>query len=120
MIFESFKLICISDFSDSDMFEIWKTLDILLGQQNEVGNFPPNNLGTWYDLVHWCHGAGGAVLTFLQAWEFYNDIKYLKAAEKAAECVWKFGILRKGNSVCHGVVGNTYPFFQMYQYSNDI
>ena len=32
-----------------------------------------------------------------------KDTKYLKAAEDAAEHIWKFGMLRKGVGLCHGM-----------------
>jgi len=39
------------------------------------------------------------------------------SAEKASECVWNFGILKKGFGLCHGVPGSAFAFLTMYRYT---
>jgi hypothetical protein len=40
----------------------------------------------------------------------YPDLrnKLLSAALKAGSITWKYGLLCKGNSLCHGIAGNGY------------
>ena len=41
-------------------------------------------------------------------------LEYQKIAEKAGDCIWKFGLLKKGISLCHGISGNAYSLMQLY------
>ena len=66
-------------------------------------------------IFQWCHGSPGIISTLLKASEIYGDEKYQRLAEEAIEETWKNGILTKGNNLCHGISGNSYVFFQMYQ-----
>ena len=34
--------------------------------------------------------------------------------------LWKYGLLRKGPGICHGVAGNGYAFLALYRYSGDL
>ncbi|CAM9854296.1 unnamed protein product [Chrysoparadoxa australica] len=40
---------------------------------------------------------------------------YAKLAEAAGEAVWKFGLLKKGPGLCHGVSGNAYALLFLYK-----
>jgi membrane transport protein XK len=40
------------------------------------------------ELVHFCHGAPGAIPLFLEAHKMYSNDKYLEAALLCGECVW--------------------------------
>jgi hypothetical protein len=71
--------------------------------------------GVFTDRVHWCNGSTGAVFLFARAYQVYGDKSYLEAARRAAEHVWKYGLLRKGNGLCHGVAGNGYAFLTLYR-----
>jgi len=69
---------------------------------------------------HWCHGAPGAIGPLLSAVQLFLKIaessdseincafaqKLYRAAMKAGELTWQYGILLKGNSLCHGISGN--------------
>ena len=66
-------------------------------------------------LVHWCHGAPGVIPLLHRAYEVFEDAKFLKLMEIALECVWKYGILKKGFGICHGISGNAYPFVWLYK-----
>lgn len=68
-----------------------------------------------YHLVHWCHGAPGAIYLLAKAYLVFGDEKYLAACHKAADLVWRKGLLRKGPGICHGVAGNAYVFLLMYR-----
>ncbi len=92
------------------------TLTHLLTLQNSDGNFPTSMSGLRDRMkVHWCHGAPGFIPLFHKAYKVYGDTKYLKAMEMALSCVWKYGILRKGYGVCHGIAGNGYSFLCLYK-----
>lgn len=66
-------------------------------------------------LVHWCHGAPGAIYLLIKAYLLFNDEKYLIACHRAAELVWHKGLLLKGPGICHGVAGNGYVSLIMYR-----
>eukprot|EP00565_Helicotheca_tamesis_P000060 CAMPEP_0185734652 /NCGR_PEP_ID=MMETSP1171-20130828/23129_1 /TAXON_ID=374046 /ORGANISM="Helicotheca tamensis, Strain CCMP826" /LENGTH=279 /DNA_ID=CAMNT_0028404703 /DNA_START=24 /DNA_END=863 /DNA_ORIENTATION=+ len=95
------------------------SLDYLHNQRiKSSGNYPPCRGHRDDNLVHFCHGAPGAVLTFLSAHRTYsstatNDHKYLSMAHDAAECVWRYGLLHKGPGLCHGIAGNAYCFLAL-------
>lgn len=45
----------------------------------------------------------------------FREDKYLRACEKAADLIWREGLLRKGPGICHGVAGNGYAFLLMFR-----
>jgi hypothetical protein len=67
------------------------------------------------DKVHWCNGTTGAVFLFARAYEVFGEAAHLDAARRAAEHVWRYGLLRKGNGLCHGIAGNAYAFLSLYR-----
>ena len=69
--------------------------------------------------VHWCSGTPAAVFLFARAYEVFGDAAYLETARRAAEHVWKYGLLRKGNGICHGIAGNGYAFLTLHRISSD-
>lgn len=95
---------------------IVSTLDHLLALQNH-GNFPTttDSVQHGHMSIHWCHGAPGFTALLYRAYEVFNDVKYLKGMEIALDCVWKYGILKKGFGVCHGIAGNAYCFLSLYK-----
>ncbi|XP_038045099.1 lanC-like protein 2 [Patiria miniata] len=83
------------------------------------GNFP-SSLGNSSDrLVHWCHGAPGAIHMLLQAHKVFGDSKYLEAARRCGVVIWERGLLRKGYGLCHGTAGNAYALLTLYQSTKD-
>jgi len=66
-------------------------------------------------LVHWCHGAPGAVYLFTKAAEVLPEEAsvYLAAACRAGDLVWEEGLLKKGPGLCHGVSGNAYALLRL-------
>ncbi len=71
------------------------------------------------DKVHWCNGTTGAVFLFARAYEVFGEGAYLEAARRAAEHVWRYGLLRKGNGLCHGIAGNAYAFLSLYRTTSE-
>lgn len=75
--------------------------------------------GAFSDKVHWCNGTTGAVFLFARAYQLFGEVAYLEAARRAAEHVWRFGLLRKGSGICHGIAGNAYSFLALHRVTSD-
>lgn len=92
------------------------TIDWLLDQRFESGNFPSSMRSTSGDkLVQWCHGAPGFIPLCILAAQIFEEERYMNIATQACDVVWQRGLCTKGYSICHGVSGNAYAFIQMYQ-----
>ncbi|XP_022214380.1 lanC-like protein 3 homolog [Drosophila obscura] len=102
------------------------SIDLFVRLQNSVGNFPVSmeDLSTGRDpdrrLVHWCHGAPGAVYLLAKAYLIFNEEKYLTAIRHAGDLVWNRGVLRKGPGICHGVAGGGYVFLLLFRLTNEM
>lgn len=97
---------------------------IFLALQEADGNFPialgsEKRRNTEKRLVHWCHGAPGAIYFLLKAYKIFKDVKYLDACKKAADLIWEKGLLKKGSGICHGVSGNGYAFLMLYKVTQE-
>ncbi|XP_037933586.1 lanC-like protein 3 homolog [Teleopsis dalmanni] len=107
----------------ADLRDIKRSIDFFLSLQDQEGNFPValEDLKTGREkrLVHWCHGAPGAVYLLAKAYLIFKEDKYLHSLRHAADLVWKKGFLRKGPGICHGVAGNGYVFLLMYRLTNE-
>ncbi|KAH7623947.1 putative LanC-like protein 3 [Nannochloris sp. 'desiccata'] len=106
------------------------------GVHHRRGHFP-SRMGAVRDkepLVHWCHGAPGAVFLFTQAEkvllkstdkdggqraECNQTGRYLAVAERAGETIWQEGLLKKGPGACHGVSGNSFALLKLYKETKD-
>uniref|UniRef100_A0AAF5PHE5 LanC-like protein 3 n=1 Tax=Wuchereria bancrofti TaxID=6293 RepID=A0AAF5PHE5_WUCBA len=100
--------------------DIESTLDWLLEIQSKNGNFASSveEIGMnreSNELLHWCHGATGAVHLMIVAYLSTRKAKFLLAAEKALDLIWEQGVLRKGPGICHGVAGGGYAFLLYYR-----
>lgn len=95
------------------------SIDFLLEIRFPSGNFP-SSLGNKTDrLIHWCHGAPGAIHLLGLAYKVFGDQKYLDAAKQCGDTIWRKGLLKKGYGICHGVSGNAYAFLLLYQLTNE-
>ncbi|KAK8720624.1 hypothetical protein OTU49_013193 [Cherax quadricarinatus] len=98
---------------------IQPTIDYLCNLQFSSGNLP-SSIGNPTDrLVHWCHGAPGAVFLFAKAYQVFGNTSYLEHAKKSGECVWERGLLKKGYGLCHGSAGNGYALLYLYQVTKE-
>ncbi|CAG9313729.1 unnamed protein product [Blepharisma stoltei] len=95
------------------------TLRYLLSLRFPSGNFPSSEGKTRDDLVHFCHGATGAVPMLCQAFLAFQDQNYLDAAIRAGNVIWERGLIKKGKGVCHGISGNGYAFLSLYKATLD-
>ena len=103
---------------------IKNTLDHIALQQSPKGHFnfiddaEPNEDEDDYP-VHFCHGAPGAIPLFIEAHKTFHSAEYLQLAMHTGECVWKYGLLRKGYGLCHGICGNSYLLMSLFKITND-
>ncbi|KAM7188576.1 hypothetical protein V8F33_010541 [Rhypophila sp. PSN 637] len=86
----------------------------LLDLQHSDGNWPSHE-GHHHGgktLVQFCHGAPGFLFSLLSLRQHFPTLhdRIDAAIERARECVWNEGLLRKEPSLCHGVFGNALTF----------
>ncbi|XP_015122370.1 lanC-like protein 3 [Diachasma alloeum] len=105
---------------------VHRSVDFLLSLETPSGNYPsslgktgPNSRREDNELVHWCHGAPGAVYLLAAAYRRYQDPRYLQACLRAGDLVWRKGLLRKGPGICHGVAGSGYVFLLLHRLTDD-
>ncbi|XP_023179029.1 lanC-like protein 3 homolog isoform X2 [Drosophila hydei] len=108
----------------AELRDIKRSIDFFLELQDGEGNFPValEDLRSGRDkrLVHWCHGAPGAVYLMAKAYLIFKEDKYIMSLRRAADLVWKKGFLRKGPGICHGVAGNGYVFLLLFRLTNEM
>jgi len=112
------------DSSDEKIRDILRdirvSIDALLKEKHSSGNYPTGIGSNRAELVHWCHGAPGMILLLCEAFQVFKDDKYLQEARNVVNFVWKYGLLRKGLGLCHGIAGNGYTFLYLYKVTKDI
>jgi len=92
---------------------IKNTIEWILQQQRPDGDFPEPD-ETDDELIQYCHGAPGVMVTMMKAYQIFGDTRYLQGADKASDLVWKTGLLVKGLMLCHGISGNSYMLAYLY------
>ena len=55
-----------------------------------------------------------------RAYQVWRDSSYMSALIKAANCVWRKGLLRRGPGLCHGVSGSGYVFLLLHRMTGDV
>ncbi|CBZ51553.1 hypothetical protein NCLIV_013460 [Neospora caninum Liverpool] len=95
------------------------TLEWLLTLESKNHNWPAVVGETGDYLCHFCHGATGAVFAFGLGSIVFNNREFQKAALRAASCVWKYGLLKKGPGICHGISGSGYGLLMAYKLTRD-
>ncbi|KAJ6596717.1 LanC-like protein 3 like, partial [Pseudolycoriella hygida] len=101
------------------------TIDLLLSLQDEEGNFPTAADDAQENirqppLIQWCHGSPGIIYLLIKAYKVFKEEKYLNAARKVADVIWRCGLLTAGPSLCHGVAGNGYAFLMMFRATGEV
>ena len=51
--------------------------------------------------------------------QVFGKDKYLSAAVKCGDVIWRRGLLKKGYGICHGAAGNAYAFLCLYKQTGD-
>lgn len=121
-MFSSFRLVQARDQLSSGELEklVRPSIDWWVSLRYPSGNFP-SSLGSQTDkLIHWCHGAPGALHLLGLAYVVFEDPRYLDVARSCADVIWSRGLLKKGYGLCHGVSGNGYAFLRMFQLTRDL
>lgn len=103
---------------------VYVSIFFVTALQERDGNFPialasEKQRNTEKRLIHWCHGAPGAFYFLAKAYSIFNDNRYLDACKKSADLIWKYGLLKKGSGICHGIAGNGYVFLILFQLTDD-
>ncbi|KAL1756757.1 hypothetical protein FB107DRAFT_260695 [Schizophyllum commune] len=99
--------------------DIWDTVDWFVSIHDEDGNWPSKAPAhTAYDvneLIQWCHGAPGVLMLLSRALQHPSAARYarrvpsaLRAVDRAANLVYRRGLLRKGIGACHGTAGSIF------------
>ncbi|KAL1745748.1 hypothetical protein HDZ31DRAFT_81726 [Schizophyllum fasciatum] len=99
--------------------DIWDTVDWFVSIQDEDGNWPskaPAHLAySVNELLQWCHGAPGVIMLLSRALQHPSAANHarripsvLQAIDRAANLVYRHGVLRKGLGACHGVAGSVF------------
>lgn len=95
-----------------------------LALQDGDGNFPCDTRDATHPgmniLVHWCHGAPGAIYLLAKAYLHFREERYLHACIRASDLIWRKGLLLKGPGICHGVAGNAYAFLIMHRLTGEM
>lgn len=78
------------------------------------GNFPSSYGKQSVKLVHFCHGAPGVVNALARYMEIFPEhgisLGIPDVIQRALDHIWKYGVLKKGFGLCHGISGNAYTF----------
>merc|ERR1711933_245854 len=64
----------------SEARDVRAAVDFVVDQQMQSGNFPAVLGDDSDDLVHWCHGAPGAVFLLCCAYDRWSEERHLRAA----------------------------------------
>ncbi|KAL6890363.1 hypothetical protein GGI43DRAFT_425508 [Trichoderma evansii] len=74
---------------------------------NWLRNFAPAGDDNLF-LMQWCHGAPGFVFSLKAIRPCFPDMQgQIDAAiANAQEAIWKYGLIKKEPSLCHGILGN--------------
>jgi len=113
------KVICPGSVSEQQEKLVLESMDALLTLRFPSGNLPPCVGDADDRLMHWCHGAPGAIHLYALAWKLYKKPSYLSACHDFADNIWNRGLLKRGYGLCHGVAGNGYGLLCMYQVTGD-
>lgn len=87
-----------------------------LSMQFSSCNFPSSSPPHSDELVQFCHGAPGFIISLSAIKEHYpTDKDFTKDIEeaigKAQDTVWARGLLTKDPCLCHGIAGNALSFY---------
>ncbi len=78
------------------------------------GNFSTSAGSKTIKLVHFCHGAPGIVTALAKFAEIFPEMAIQMGIKEVLQVnldhIWKYGVLKKGFGLCHGISGNAYAF----------
>lgn len=96
------------------MIDVIKGSITFLMQHLINGNFSYKAGVTDTKLVHFCHGAPGVVTALAKFMEMFPEVGISMGLKEVLDVslnhIWKYGVLKKGFGLCHGISGNAYTF----------
>ena len=91
------------------------TIDKLIGQALPSGNFPEYlNDSSSDKSISFTHGATGALYLFCEAFDQFQEPKYLDVAKECGEAIWYRCLVKDINSLSTGITGNVYALLCLY------
>ncbi|CAG8796857.1 20051_t:CDS:2 [Cetraspora pellucida] len=104
--------------------ELFQTIEWLIGIVQMNQNYPARIQSTHDDLIQFCHGAPGIIISLLKIYSLYpthvSSKNILLNAISKVDLVWERGILKKGvTGLCHNTLGNAYTFLLAYLVTRD-
>ncbi|MCJ1243896.1 hypothetical protein MMC30_001093 [Trapelia coarctata] len=83
-------------------------LSHLLDLQDKTGNWPAEASSTHNELIQFCHGAPGFVISLMAVRPHFPNLqpRIDSAIARARRCILEKGLLVKEPSLCHGITGN--------------
>ncbi|CAG8636210.1 9975_t:CDS:2 [Dentiscutata heterogama] len=104
--------------------ELFQTTEWLAGLVQSNENYPARIQSTHDDLIQFCHGAPGIIVSFLKIYSLYPthilSKNILSNVIAKTDLVWERGILKKGvTGLCHNTLGNAYAFLLTYLVTRD-
>ncbi|KAI1716466.1 lanthionine synthetase c-like protein domain-containing protein [Ditylenchus destructor] len=107
--------------TNAERQDVLQTLNWFLTIQSPEGNFPSSSGSSngENELIHWCHGASGAIHMLICAYIITKQDAFLQSAKRCAALIWERGLLRKGPGICHGVAGSGYAFLLLYRITSE-
>ena len=84
----------------------------LLDQQLDTGNWPASRDSERDELVQFCHGAPGILISLLSIRDSFPSLRHRidTACARGREAIEARGLLTKPPSLCHGITGNALAF----------
>jgi len=112
------------DFTNLLLGTVKASLKTLVNLQQPDGNFSSSYGKAGGRLVQFCHGSPGGVTCLLVGAEVFKGTAegklFMESGLKAGENIWKFGIIKKGFGLCHGISGNGYAMLALYRHTSDM
>ena len=67
--------------------------------------------------MNFCHGSPGSIPALIAASDVFpfHRARLLSMAERIGDIIWKEGLVKKGNGLCHGISGNGYMMHLLYR-----
>ena len=134
MIYESYnmypnELKNIFEINSKYYIALKNTIDFYVSIQLDDDNMPTDVSGAcqqYYGTdedarVQWCHGCPGFINVFVMSSILFYDSNstlseiYLNSGMRCSNATWDRGLLVKGTMYCHGIGGNIYMFWELYE-----
>jgi hypothetical protein len=98
----------LSEPSEELLRHLTPTVSRILQLQLSSGNFSSSARSSWDELVQFCHGAPGFLISLRTLLPFFPSLRaqILSVIVRCERCIIERGVLCKMPCLCHGVYGN--------------